>query len=128
MSRSHSVEELTFDLGYPSGPFGLQVGQPVIRAHVRVTPLLRRRIPHVIRTNEELGRERMPIDTDQPIDSRMLIPEEVKLRSFQLVVWNDGRIGARAVDANWRVLRCRSRQWLGEGEETPVEETPALTR
>lgn len=128
MSRSYSADELTFDLGYPSGPFGLQVGQPVIAVHIHVTPLLRRRIPHVIRANRELGREKIAIDPDHGIDTRMLTPEELELRSFQLVIWNDGRIGARAVDANWRVLRCRSWQRLMTKEETSKEETPALTR
>jgi len=128
MSRSYSADELTFDLGYPSGPFGLQVGQPVIEVRIHVTPLLRRRIPHVIHANQELGRERTSIDPDHGFQTRMLIPEDVKLRSFQLVIWNDGRIGARAVDANWRVLRCRSWQRLMTQEEASKEKTPALTR
>lgn len=127
MSESTSTQSLIFDLGYPSGPFGLQVGQPVIRVRVPVSELLRRRIPHVIRANKELGRERVTVDSDQPIHKAPLIPETVELRSFQLVVWYDGRIGARGVDANWRVLRCRSCEWLAVDEETS-EEVPALAR
>ena len=99
----------------------------MIRVRVHVSPLLRQRIPHVIRANQELGREKVAVDPDHPIEMRMLLPEMVEIRSFQLVVWNDGRIDARAMDANWRMLRCRSWQRLAE-TRMHSEDMPVLTR
>lgn len=126
MPRSVSAQELVFELGYPSGPLGQQVGLAVVEVRVPVTPLLRRRIPEVIQANEVFGRERACIDPDQPVETRALIFEEVKLRSVQLVVWNDGRLGARAVDSAWTVLRCRAYERLEDIEASEQETASAL--
>ena len=66
MPRSVSAEELVFELGYPTGPMGREVGIAVVEARVPVTPLLRLRIPEVIHASKLFGREKALIDPDQP--------------------------------------------------------------